>query len=147
MRTKKVFLNMICDIIPYLIIGILGLIKVRFLVRYIGDIGNGYYQTINQIITYVFLAQIGFGDAVIYSLYKYFSNDDKKNINRIYSGSRLIFKKIGFVILGIIMLVSLLLYLFYDFENGYRNTIIITFIVVNSISLFIVINDIKLVII
>ena len=131
MRTKKVFLNMICDIIPYLIIGILGLIKVRFLVRYIGDIGNGYYQTINQIITYVFLAQIGFGDAVIYSLYKYFSNDDKKNINRIYSGSRLIFKKIGFVILGIIMLVSLLLYLFYDFENGYRNTIIITFIVIS----------------
>lgn len=131
MRTKKVFLNMICDIIPYLIIGILGLIKVRFLVRYIGDIGNGYYQTINQIITYVFLAQIGFGEAVIYSLYKYFSNDDKKNINRIYSGSRLIFKKIGFVILGIIMLVSLLLYLFYDFENGYRNTIIITFIVIS----------------
>ena len=80
MRTKKVFLNMICDIIPYLIIGIVGLIKVRFLIRYIGDVGNGYYQTINQIITYVFLAQIGFGDAVIFSLYKYFSNDDKKMI-------------------------------------------------------------------
>ena len=73
MRTRKVFLNMICDIIPYLIIGVVGLIKVNFLVKYIGDVGNGYYQTINQIITYVFLAQIGFGDAVIYSLYKYFS--------------------------------------------------------------------------
>ena len=130
MRTKKVFLNMICDIIPYLIIGIVGLIKVRFLIRYIGDVGNGYYQTINQIITYVFLAQIGFGDAVIFSLYKYFSNDDKKNINRIYSGSRIIFKKIGFVILSIIMLVSLLLYLFYGFEDGYRNTSIIAFIII-----------------
>ena len=121
---------MICDIIPYLIIGIVGLIKVRFLIRYIGDVGNGYYQTINQIITYVFLAQIGFGDAVIFSLYKYFSNDDKKNINRIYSGSRIIFKKIGFVILSIIMLVSLLLYLFYGFEDGYRNTSIIAFIII-----------------
>ena len=131
MRTKKVFLNMICDIIPYLIIGIVGLIKVRFLIRYIGDVGNGYYQTINQIITYVFLAQIGFGDAVIFSLYKYFSNDDKKNINRIYSGSRIIFKKIGFVILSIIMLVSLLLYLFYGFEDGYRNTSIIAFIIIS----------------
>ena len=122
---------MICDIIPYLIIGIVGLIKVRFLIRYIGDVGNGYYQTINQIITYVFLAQIGFGDAVIFSLYKYFSNDDKKNINRIYSGSRIIFKKIGFVILSIIMLVSLLLYLFYGFEDGYRNTSIIAFIIIS----------------
>lgn len=131
MRTKKVFLNMICDIIPYLIIGIVGLIKVRFLIRYIGDVGNGYYQTINQIITYVFLAQIGFGDAVIFSLYKYFSNDDKKNINRIYSGSRIIFKKIGFVILSIIMLVSLLLYLFYGFEDGYRNTSIIAFVIIS----------------
>ena len=131
MRTKKVFLNMICDIIPYLIIGIVGLIKVRFLIRYVGDVGNGYYQTINQIITYVFLAQIGFGDAVIFSLYKYFSNDDKKNINRIYSGSRIIFKKIGFVILSIIMLVSLLLYLFYGFEDGYRNTSIIAFIIIS----------------
>ena len=131
MRTKKVFLNMICDIIPYLIIGIVGLIKVRFLIRYIGDVGNGYYQTINQIITYVFLAQIGFGDAVIFSLYKYFSNDDKKNINRIYSGSRIIFKRIGFVILSIIMLVSLLLYLFYGFEDGYRNTSIIAFIIIS----------------
>ena len=131
MRTKKVFLNMICDIIPYLTIGIVGLIKVRFLIRYVGDVGNGYYQTINQIITYVFLAQIGFGDAVIFSLYKYFSNDDKKNINRIYSGSRIIFKKIGFVILSIIMLVSLLLYLFYGFEDGYRNTSIIAFIIIS----------------
>lgn len=131
MRTKKVFLNMICDIIPYLIIGIVGLIKVRFLIRYIGDVGNGYYQTINQIITYVFLAQIGFGDAVIFSLYKYFSNDDKKNINRIYSGSRIIFKKIGFVILSIIMLVSLLLYLFYGFEDEYRNTSIIAFVIIS----------------
>lgn len=131
MRTRKVFLNMICDIIPYLIIGIVGLIKVRFLIRYIGDIGNGYYQTINQIITYVFLAQIGFGDAVIFSLYKYFSSNDKKNINRIYSGSRLIFRRIGFVILGIIMLVSLFLYLFYGFEDGYRNVSIITFIIIS----------------
>lgn len=131
MRTKKIFLNMICDIIPYLLIGIVGLIKVNFLIKYIGDIGNGYYQTINQIISYVFLAQIGFGDAVIYSLYKQFAENDKRDINRIYTGSRKIFKKIGLVILGIIFLVSLFLYLFYGFEDGYRNTSLICFIVIS----------------
>lgn len=131
MRTKKIFLNMICDIIPYLLIGIIGLFKVNFLIKYIGDVGNGYYQTINQIISYVFLAQIGFGDAVIYSLYKQFAENDKRDINRIYTGSRKIFKKIGLVILGIIFLVSILLYLFYGFEDGYRNTSLFCFIIIS----------------
>lgn len=131
MRTKKIFLNMICDIIPYLLIGIVGLIKVNFLIKYIGDVGNGYYQTINQIISYVFLAQIGFGDAVIYSLYKEFAEDDKRDINRIYTGSRKIFRKIGYVILAIIFIISLFLYLFYGFEDGYRNTALLCFIVIS----------------
>ena len=131
MRTKKIFLNMICDIIPYLLIGIIGLVKVNFLIKYVGDVGNGYYQTINQIITYVFLAQVGFGDAVIYSLYKQFAENDKRDINEIYTGSRKIFKKIGLVILGIVGIVSLFLYLFYGFEDGYRNSSLICFIVIS----------------
>ena len=72
MRTKKIALNLISDILPYIFIGIVGLIKVNVLIHYIGDVGNGYYQLINQIITYVFLAQAGFGEAVIYKLYKPF---------------------------------------------------------------------------
>ena len=57
---------MVSDILPYIIIGVIGLIKVDVLIKYIGDVGNGYYQVINQIITYVFIAQMGFSDAVIY---------------------------------------------------------------------------------
>lgn len=131
MRTKKIFLNIICDIIPYLLIGIIGLIKVKFLVNYIGDIGNGYYQTINQIITYVFLAQVGFGDAVTYSLYKAFAKENQKQVNEIYSGSRKIFKKIGYIILGIIFLVTLLLGLFYNFESGYKTQTLICFVIIS----------------
>ncbi len=131
MRTKKIFLNMVCDIIPYLLIGVIGLIKVNFLIKYIGDIGNGYYQTINQIITYVFLAQIGFGDAVTFTLYKEFAENDKKDINRIYSGSRKIFKTLGKVILSIILVVSILLYLFYRFEEGYKISSLICFIIIS----------------
>src|SRR5699024_3466563 len=100
-------LNTICDIIPYILIGIVGIIKVNVLIQYIGDVGNGYYQVINQIIAYVFLAQAGFGDAVIYKLYKPFVDRNKDDINAIYSGARKIFRIIGFIILGIIFLVSL----------------------------------------
>lgn len=132
MRTKKIALNMISDILPYILIGIVGLIKVRVLISYVGDVGNGYYQVINQIIAYVFLAQAGFGDAVIYALYKPFAKKNKDDINAIYSGSRKIFKIIGLIILGIIFVVSLFLYLFYGFEDGYRNSALICFIVIST---------------
>ena len=130
MRTKKMLLNVITDILPYIIIGIIGLVKMNVLIKYVGDVGNGYYQTINQIISYVFLAQFGFDDAVIYSLYKPFAEKNKDDINRIYSGSRYIFKIIGVIIIAIVAIVSLGLYLFYGFNDGYRNSALICFIVI-----------------
>ncbi len=132
MRTKKTLLNILCDTIPYVLIGIVGLVKVNFLIKYIGDVGNGYYQVINQIITYVFLAQIGFPEAVVYALYKPFANKNKDDINSIYSGSRKICKIIGTVILGLIFIVSLCLYLFYGFVDGYRNSALICFIIIST---------------
>lgn len=132
MRTKKIFLNMLCDILPYLLIGVVGIIKMDVLITYIGDIGNGYYQTINQIISYVFLAQAGFSDAVIYSLYKPFAEKNKDDINAIYGGARKVFKIIGLIILGIICLVTIGLYLFYHFEEGYRSSALICFFIIST---------------
>lgn len=132
MRTKKIFLNMLCDILPYLLIGVVGIIKMDVLINYIGDVGNGYYQTINQIISYVFLAQAGFSDAVIYSLYKPFADKNKDDINAIYGGARKVFKIIGFIILGIICLVTLGLYLFYHFEEGYKVSALICFFIIST---------------
>lgn len=132
MRTKKIFLNMLCDILPYLLIGVIGILKMDVLITHIGDVGNGYYQTINQIISYVFLAQAGFSDAVIYSLYKPFAEKNKDNINAIYGGARKIFKRIGFIILGIICVVTLGLYLFYNFEDGYQASALICFFVIST---------------
>jgi len=105
-------LNMLCDILPYLLIGIVGLVKVNVLINYVGDVGNGYYQVINQIIAYVFLAQAGFGDAVIYRLYKPFANRNKDDVNAVYSGARRVFKIIGLIILAIIFIVTICLYFF-----------------------------------
>ena len=123
---------MIADIIPYLLIGVIGLVKMNALINYIGDVGNGYYQTINQIISYVFLAQMGFAEAVIYSLYKPFAEKNKDDINAIYGGARKVFKIIGLIILGIIFLVTIGLYLFYHFEEGYKNSSLICFFIIST---------------
>lgn len=131
MRTKKVFLNILADTIPYILIGIVGIIKVTVLIKYLGDTGNGYYQFINQVITYVFLAQCGFTDAVIYKLYKPFAEDNKDDINAIYSGSRKTFKKIGYIILLIIIATTLGLYFFASFENGYKLPSLLSFFIIS----------------
>ena len=123
---------MLADIIPYLLIGVIGLVKMNALINYIGDVGNGYYQTINQIISYVFLAQAGFSDAVIYSLYKPFAEKNKDDINAIYGGARKVFKIIGLIILGIIFIVTVGLYLFYHFEEGYRISALICFFIIST---------------
>lgn len=123
---------MLADIIPYLLIGVIGLVKMNALINYIGDVGNGYYQTINQIISYVFLAQAGFSDAVIYSLYKPFADKNKDDINAIYGGARKVFKIIGLIILGIIFLVTTGLYLFYHFEEGYKVSALICFFIIST---------------
>ena len=123
---------MLADIIPYLLIGVIGLVKMNAVISYIGDVGNGYYQTINQIISYVFLAQAGFSDAVIYSLYKPFAEKNKDDINAIYGGARKVFKIIGLIILGIIFIVTVGLYLFYHFEEGYRISALICFFIIST---------------
>ena len=123
---------MVCDILPYLLIGVVGIIKMDVLIKYIGDVGNGYYQTINQIISYVFLAQAGFSDAVTYSLYKPFAENNKDNINAIYGGARKVFKIIGLIILGIIFLVTIGLHLFYHFEDGYEISALICFFIIST---------------
>ena len=122
---------MFFDIMPYLLIGIVGLIKVNYLIKYIGDVGNGYYQFITQLISYVFLAQAGFSEAVTYSLYKPFAEKNKNDVNRIYSGARYIYKIIGSIILGIIFLVSLGLFIYYN-NDPYRNSALICFIVIST---------------
>ena len=116
---------------PYLLIGVVGLIKVNYLIKYIGDVGNGYYQFITQLISYVFLAQAGFSEAVTYSLYKPFAEKNKNDVNRIYSGARYIYKIIGSIILGIIFLVSLGLFIYYN-NDPYRNSALICFIVIST---------------
>ena len=132
MRTKKIFLNMLADIIPYFLIGVIGLVKMNALINYVGDVGNGYYQTINQIISYVFLAQMGFAEAVIYSLYKPFAEKNKDDINAIYGGARKVFKIIGLIIFGIIILVTIGLYQFYHFEDGYKSSALICFFIIST---------------
>lgn len=105
MRTKKIIINGLSELLPYFVISIISFIKVRVMIDHLGSEINGYYQFINQIITYLFLVEAGFGSAVLFKLYKPMADDDKQRVSEIFNGSISIFRKIGLLIMLLLILV------------------------------------------
>lgn len=112
MRTKRTILNTLADIIPYFIIGAIGFFKIKFFINYIGSEMNGYYQFINQLISYLFLIEAGFTSAVVFKLYEPFAKSAKNKINQIYSGSLFIYRKIALVMSVVSIMIAVLLFFF-----------------------------------
>lgn len=106
MRTKKTILNMISDTVPFIIMAVLGFMKIRAYNYYLGQEFYGLNQLFLQVFSYLNLAEAGFGAAIVYALYKPVSDDNKEKINRILSGARIIFKRIGIVILMVGFILS-----------------------------------------
>ena len=98
MRTKKSIYNFLSDVFPFLILGILSFVRIRFLINFYGTDVNGYVQLISQIFAYLALADAGFGTAVIYKLYKPLAQNDHEKISSIVNGSKIIFKRIALII-------------------------------------------------
>ena len=98
MRTKNVLKNVFIEIFLYVLIGIIGFFKIKFFIKYIGSEMNGYFQVINNITTYVFLAEAGLTSGVIYKLYKPLATHDYEAAKALFLGAKRIFIKIGFVV-------------------------------------------------
>lgn len=130
MRTKKIMLGALSEVIPYIINGILGIIKMTILIRFLGSEMNGYYQFINQIITYLFLMEAGFTAAVTYQLYKPFADGNREKVKEIYTGSLVIFKKIGFIISVLVVIATIVLPFTIDVRGWKLVEIIGTFLLI-----------------
>ena len=131
MRTKSIILGTLAEIIPFVILAVLGIIKTAFFISFIGSTGNGYFQFINRILSYVFLVDNGFSGAVAVRLYKPFAEDNKKEINRVYNGARVIFRRIGLITAGVIVIASLLLPLF-GIESDFQFAVIASFTIIGA---------------
>lgn len=105
MRTKKAILNFIYDALPQLIISLLGFLKFKFILSYIGEDVLGVYQLFIQLIAYITFADFGLTSAVCYSLYAPIANHDEDKINRILSGAKHVFNIITIImfIVGIVL--------------------------------------------
>ena len=132
MRTKKSILNFITSFFPWVIIAIIGFPKIHLFISNYGSELNGLTQLIYQIFSYFGLAEMGFGSAIAYKLYKLFAEDDREKISSVFTGAVKIYKKIGMIIfsLGILLAASSALFLR---SNEISQLYIFVIIVLNSI--------------
>ena len=105
-KTKKTLLNLITDVIPLIIISVLGIFKFKFFIEYLGQETMGLYNLFNNIMVYVSLVDGGLSSAVLFSLYKPNANSDSKKLSELLSGALKVFSKIGMIVFGIAFVVS-----------------------------------------
>ncbi len=128
MRTKKVLLNLITDVLPMLIVAILGIFKFKLFVQVLGQEVQGMYQLFTQIMVYIAIVDGGLGSAVLHALYRPNTSGNVEEMNAVLSGAQRIFSFLGILVYGLAFLVSFFVPFFIKdnpFEYSY---VVITFL-------------------
>ncbi len=120
MRSRNSFLTMITGVISMVIIGVLGFLKIKFFIGGLGSEANGLMQMITRILSYLSLAELGLGSAIIYRLYKPLAEGDKDQVSMIFNTAKYFFLRIGLFILGILFVLMLIVPLIIK-NNVYDN--------------------------
>lgn len=107
MRTKNTMKTFVYGIIFTSIIALLGLIKTKVLLTYLGSEYVGVYQLFSQMYVYLSLVDGGIGASIAYQLYKPIQEKDEDKINKIIAGARYYFKIVGIIVIVIGIFLSL----------------------------------------
>lgn len=143
MRTKRAILTYLSDLIPQILLAIIGLVKSAYFVGNLGTALNGLYSLYSQIMMYLTLVDGGLSSAILYRLYKPIAENDEKRISSILSGSRRIFQIIGVVIFIIGIGASFFIPVFINdnpFDFFYLQSTFILYLFSSVISYFTITN-------
>lgn len=138
MRTQNSVKNIVTTVLPFLIIGVLGFVKVKVFVAFLQDDLYSLNQLFYQIFSYLSLAEAGFGLFVIQKYYKLLASNNKDEIKKTFANSLAFFKVIGLTII----IASVCLSFFVHFltkaniAQPYMQLIFMLFIIKNSADYF-----------
>ena len=107
MRISNSIKNLLTTIIPYLIIGLLGFVRVRIFVEYLGEDISSINQLFYNVLAYLSLAESGIGVFIVQKYYKCLLDDDKKKINALYSTSKIYFSSLFYLIIRLFCIILL----------------------------------------
>lgn len=128
MDKRKALINVSISVGFKVIILILTLLSRRFLINKIGDDANGMYALFNGIIGFFAVAELGFGTAIVFSMYKPIVNNDIDVVSGLYHFYKKIYRFIALIILVIGLIVTPLLgFITKDYEAN--STLYISFLI------------------
>ena len=108
-RTHKSVLNAKVNLLFYLLALLVSFFSRRIFLEHLGADFIGLTGTLQNILGYLNLAELGLGGAVCYALYKPIADGNREEINRIVSVFGCLYRYIGCFVLGAALLVSLFL--------------------------------------
>lgn len=114
MRTKKAIINSSINIVTYLLLFIPNLIIRKIFLSTFGNELLGLNSLYTNIIGWLSIAELGVGNAIIFSLYKPFAENDRRKINSYIKFYGKFYRSIGFIILILGILISPFLKIFIE---------------------------------
>lgn len=129
MRSKKVFYNIVTNLILQIIVVIYGFIVPKIIISNFGSSVNGLISSIIQFLGYITLLEAGLGPVVKSMLYKPIANKDKNEIQNILGASERFFRKISIVFIVYIIILAAIYPMIIDNGFGYVYTISLIFII------------------
>ena len=141
MKTKRSVLNFITDVIPLIIVSLLGIFKLKLFIQVLGNETLGLYQLFTNIMIYIALVDGGITSAVLYHLYKPNTEGDNKKVNDILAAAKKSFNIIGAAVFGIAFIVSFFIKFFIKnctYGMGYLMIVFLLFSLSNVFQYFFV---------
>ena len=106
-KTYKSLLNARVNIIYFLLALSISFFSRKIFLEYLGDEFIGLTATLNSILSFLNITELGVISAVYYMLYKPLQEDNRIEINKIISILGYIYKRIGWIIFSLAVIVSL----------------------------------------
>ena len=139
-ENKKSIKNFIISTVLTSIIAIVGLVKSKIFITYLGDSSTGIYQLFSQLYAYISLVDAGLTGSLLYYLYKPISENDQKQINSILKAGRKFFNIIAIIIILLGIILSFKLNFFItsgNISNLYIQICFIIFIISSATNYFV----------
>ena len=118
-RGKKLTINTITSLLLQITTLICGFILPRLILRMFGSEVNGLVNSITQFLGIISLLDLGVTSVVQSSLYKPLAESNWELISKIYVSAHSFFKKIAFILLAYLILITILYPFFVDSSFGY----------------------------
>jgi len=101
MKSKNSLLNFLTSYLIYFVLVLFGIYKVRLFLFQLGPELYALNQLYGNLFSYLAIAEGGIGLALIYRLYPKLAEKRYDEINELYSGTKIIFRNIGFLIIAV----------------------------------------------